>query len=102
MAETTINDLELLVINTKNDLSKLILTIKDRYYTKNGTYEIPDKYLQKIEILVNSIELINYLNETLNVLQKQLSIERINYANKIQDIEILNRNIKNLKRQIEF
>ena len=92
--------MEIEIILVKNEIQKLIWKIQFAYQQPDGSYDIPKKYLETLETLKNTLELINKLWDEVEVFQSQLSTERINYLKSQRKISRLNNTILNLNKTI--
>ena len=90
------------IIEVKNNITKLIYSIKLKYQQKDGSYNIPDKHLKTVKDLKETIELINFLYDFIMQQSKDISKERSQNFKNFRQIADLKKEMDSLKKQIEF
>tara|TARA_R110002020_G_scaffold176958_1_gene369594 strand:- start:7138 stop:7431 length:294 start_codon:yes stop_codon:yes gene_type:complete len=90
------------IIEAKNNITKLIYTIKLKYQQKDGSYDIPEKSLETVKDLKETIELINFLYDFIREQRNEINKEKIQNLKSFKEIAELKNKITSLKRQIEL
>ncbi len=90
------------IIEAKNNITKLIYSIKLKYQQKDGSYDIPEKHLETVKDLKETIELINFLYDFIKEQRDQINKEKIQNLKNYKQIAELKNKITSLKRQIEL
>ena len=90
------------IIQVKNNITKLIYSIKLKYQQKDGSYDIPEKHLETLKDLKENIELINFLYDFIREQRNEINKEKIQNLKSFKEIAELKNKITSLKRQIEL
>ena len=95
-------DLELEFYNLKNDLWKMIFTIKQKYINDTGEFNIPETDLIIITTLNNTINMLNLLYSCLKENTYRHRKDKIDHVKDSILIKKLKQEIKILNKQVDF
>jgi hypothetical protein len=90
------------IIQVKNNITKLIYSIKLKYQQKDGSYDIPEKHLETLKDLKETIELINFLYDFIKEQRNQINNEKIQNLKSYREIAELKNKIESLKKQAQL
>lgn len=96
------DDLLVNKVLVKNELTKLIWTIKLKYKNKEGGYDIPEPQLATIKTLSDSIHIINGLYELVESRACDLRDARVSLARMSGTLGEHKLEILKLKKQLDF
>jgi len=96
------NDPNLEIFLVKTDINKLIEEIKYKHLQKDGTFKIPEKSAEVLDLMKRTIELINNLYDFCCKQNTDLSTEKLQNLKNYKVIAELKNDIKKLEKLSEF
>jgi len=95
-------DPNLQILEVKNNITKLIYSIQLKYQKADGSYEIPDKYLETLKDLKETIELINFLYDFICNQRNEINKEKLQNLKNYRLIGELKNKINKLEKQTKL
>jgi len=96
------NDANFEILKIKIDLNKFIEEIKYKHLKNNGTFKIPEKSAEVLDLMKRTIELINDLYDFCCKQNTDLSAEKLQNLKNYKVIAELKNDIKKLEKLSEF
>jgi archaellum component FlaC len=96
------NDANFEILKIKIDLNKFIEEIKYKHIQNNGTFKIPEKSAEVLELMKRTIELINHLYDFCCKQNTDLSNEKLQNLKNFKVIAELKNDINKLKKLSKF
>ena len=96
------NDANFEILKIKIDLNKFIEEIKYKHLKKDGTFKIPKKSAEVLDLMKRTIELINNLYDFCCKQNTDLSAEKLQNLKNYKVIAELKNDIKKLEKLSEF
>ncbi|MAG27195.1 hypothetical protein CMI47_16810 [Candidatus Pacearchaeota archaeon] len=96
------NDANFEILKIKIDLNKFIEEIKYKHIQNNGTFKIPEKSAEVLDLMKRTIELINDLYDFCCKQNTDLSNEKLQNLKNFRVIAELKNDIKKLEKLSEF
>jgi len=96
------NDANFEILKIKIDLNKFIEEIKYKHLKKDGTFKIPEKSAEVLDLMKRTIELINNLYDFCCKQNTDLNAEKLQNLKNYKVIAELKNDIKKLEKLSEF